>query len=74
MWCVARFMVENEPAWVIEYERQERKDATEKRKREMEARITLIRERERREKIALKKGVVRGNKRRVASQLTTLIR
>lgn len=45
----------NEPLWVLEYERQERRRATEARKREMEERIARVRERERKEKVAAKR-------------------
>jgi hypothetical protein len=55
----------NEPAWVVEYERQERRVAMEVRKREMEGRIARVRERERREKVAAKKVNGRVIKRRV---------
>lgn len=54
-----------EPAWVLEYERQERRVATELRKREMEDRIARVREKERREKLAAKKLNGRPVKRRV---------
>ena len=54
-----------EPAWVLEYERQERRAATEVRKREMEERIVRVREKERREKLAAKKAGARPLKRRV---------
>jgi hypothetical protein len=54
-----------EPAWVLEYERQERRAATEVRKREMEERIVRVREKERREKLAAKKAGARPVKRRV---------
>jgi len=54
-----------EPAWVLEYERQERRAATEIRKRDMEERITRVRERERREKVAAKRVGGRPVKRRV---------
>jgi hypothetical protein len=62
--CVLRLGAE--PAWVLEYERQERRSATELRKREMEERIARIREKERREKLAAKKANARPVKRKVA--------
>ena len=49
----------------MEYERQERRNATELRKREMEERIARVREKERKEKLAAKKAGVRPVKRRV---------
>jgi len=55
-----------EPAWVLEYERQERRVATELRNREMEERIARIREKERREKLSAKKLNGRPVKRRVS--------
>lgn len=54
-----------EPEWVLEYERQERRAATEIRKREMEERIARVREKERREKLAAKGVNGRPAKRRV---------
>ena len=54
-----------EPAWVLEYERQERRVATELRNREMEERIARIRDKERREKLSAKKLNGRPVKRRV---------
>jgi hypothetical protein len=62
-----------EPAWVLEYERQERRAATEVRKREMEERIVRVREKEKREKIAAKKAGARPVKRRVTSQIGVLL-
>ena len=50
---------------MLDYERQERRAATEKRKREMEERIARVREKERREKLAAKKASSRPVKRRV---------
>jgi hypothetical protein len=52
----------------LEYERNERRIATEVRKKEMEIRIARIREKERREKLAAKKQTANGRvvKRRVA--------
>jgi hypothetical protein len=58
-------VVGNEPEWVLEFERQERRGATEVRKREMEERIARVREKERREKLAVKKGLDRVAKKRV---------
>jgi hypothetical protein len=58
-------MVGNEPDWVVEYERQERRLGMENRKKEMEERIARVRERERREKLAMKKENGRVIKRRV---------
>ena len=55
----------NEPAWVLEHERQERKVTMEASKKEMEERIARIRERERREKLAAKKENGRVIKKRV---------
>jgi hypothetical protein len=60
-----KLTVGNEPEWVLEYERQERRIATEVRKKEMEERISRVRERERREKLAAKKSGGRAVKRRV---------
>jgi hypothetical protein len=60
-----KLTVGNEPEWVLEYERQERRIATEVRKKEMEERISRVRERERKEKIAAKRGSGRAVKRRV---------
>jgi chromosome transmission fidelity protein 1 len=57
--------VGNEPEWVLEYERHERRIATEVRKKEMEERIARIRERERREKLAARKMNGKVIKRRV---------
>ena len=54
-----------EPAWVLEFERQERRVATELRKREMEERIARVREKERKERLAAKKLNGRPVKRRV---------
>jgi hypothetical protein len=51
----------------LEFERQERRNATEVRKQEMEARIARVRERERREKLAVKKGLDRALKKKVFS-------
>ena len=50
---------------MLEYERQERRAATELRKKEMEERLARVRERERREKLAAKKMNGRVVKRRV---------
>jgi chromosome transmission fidelity protein 1 len=66
-WSCWSFDVDDEPEWVLEYERQERRAATEVRKREMEERILRVREQERQEKLAVKKGVVRAVKRQVCS-------
>ena len=52
-------MVDNEPEWVLEYERQERRTATELRKREMEERIDRVRQKEKNRKKALGKGTER---------------
>ena len=57
-----------EPAWVLEYERQERRAATEARKREMEERIMRVREKERKEKLSAKKAGPRPIKRRVTPE------
>jgi chromosome transmission fidelity protein 1 len=62
-----RVDVDNEPEWVLEYEREERRIATEVRKRDMEERIARVREKERRDKFAAKKGNGRTTKRRVIS-------
>ena len=62
--CVL-MVVGNEPEWVLEFERQERRAGTEVRKREMEERIARVREKERREKLAVKKGLDRVTKKRV---------
>lgn len=50
---------------MLEYERQERRTATELRKKEMEERIVRVREKERKEKLAAKKMNGRAVKRRV---------
>ena len=50
---------------MLEYELQERRVATEIRKREMEERIARVREREKKEKAAAKKETARVFKRRV---------
>ena len=50
---------------MLEYERQERRNATELRKKEMEERIARVREKERREKLAAKKMSGRVIKRKV---------
>jgi hypothetical protein len=63
--CVL-MVVGNEPEWVLEFERQERRAGTEVRKREMEERIARVREKERREKVAVKKGLDRVTKKRVS--------
>jgi chromosome transmission fidelity protein 1 len=57
----------NEPEWVLEFERQERRVATEMRKREMEGRIARVREKERKDKLAVKKGLGQVTKKRVVS-------
>lgn len=59
--------IDHEPEWVLEYEREERRIATEVRKRDMEERIARVREKERREKLAVKKSNGRTTKRRVIS-------
>ena len=64
--CNANDISGNEPSWVLEYERQERRKATEVRKREMEERIARLREKERREKLAAKKLNGRVVKKRVS--------
>ena len=58
---------------MLEYERQERRAATEIRKREMEEQIARVRERERREKLAAKKAGPRPVKRRVVSRSGPLL-
>ena len=63
--CVTNRKSGNEPSWVLEYERQERRKATEMRKREMEERIARLREKERREKLAAKRMNGRVVKKRV---------
>jgi hypothetical protein len=63
------FILGNEPEWVLEFERQERRAATEMRKREMEERIARVRAKERKEKLAVKKGLGQVNKKRVLSVL-----
>ena len=61
------FTLGNEPEWVLEFERQERRVATEMRKREMEERISRVRAKERKEKLAVKKGLGQVTKKRVLS-------
>lgn len=61
------FTLGNEPEWVLEFERQERRVATEMRKREMEERIARVRAKERKEKLAVKKGLGQVTKKRVLS-------
>ena len=56
----------SEPGWVLEYDRQQRRAATETRKREMEERIARVREKERKEKLAARNADARPAKRRVS--------
>ena len=71
--CTTNGKSGNEPSWVLEYERQERRKATEVRKREMEERIARLREKERREKLAAKKMNGRVVKKRVSLRLVVPI-
>jgi hypothetical protein len=65
--CALVLRLGNEPEWVLEFERQERRVATEMRKREMEERIARVREKERKDKLAVKKGLGQVTKKRVVS-------
>ena len=71
--CRWLLILGNEPEWVLEFERQERRVATEMRKREMEERIARVREKERKEKLAVKKGPGQVTKRRVLSQVSKVL-